>query len=178
MAVPRRVMGSAQVDSLAVWTDHPKRPEVDFDGLAEVEDDLRRGRQEYRRRIWLGAFQLGVRARRAGNANHRDQDHQRPARRSGRGSSHLSQIRSTGLRRPLATRTATPITLPAERIRATIANVSAVVVLDPVAWRDPPVREVFDPLVPDVSVRIGAGVSGLGSWDVTSWIHRTISPEE
>ena len=41
-------MRTAQVDPLAVWADHPKRPEVDFDGLAEVEDDLRRGRQKDR----------------------------------------------------------------------------------------------------------------------------------
>jgi hypothetical protein len=42
MAVPWRVMGTAQVDPLAIRPDHPKRPKVDFDWLTEMEDDLGR----------------------------------------------------------------------------------------------------------------------------------------
>jgi hypothetical protein len=42
MAVPWRVMGTAQVDPLAIRPDHPKRPKVDFDWLTEMEDYLGR----------------------------------------------------------------------------------------------------------------------------------------
>ena len=60
MAVGTRVMGTPVVNPLAAWTQHPQRTEVDFDGLAEVQDHLGRRHQQDRGLRWVGRLQLGV----------------------------------------------------------------------------------------------------------------------